>query len=47
VPIERLGSITGSQLRKEYSKTGIKLLPPGSYYQGRRYKERLLVLHQT
>lgn len=45
VPIERLGSLTGSELRKELQRSGGKILPPGSSYQGRRYKERLLLLN--
>ncbi|MGP8125158.1 MAG: hypothetical protein ACLQEQ_04715 [Nitrososphaerales archaeon] len=45
VPIEKLGSMTGSELRKRLQVSGAKLLPQGSYYQGRRYKESLLLLN--
>jgi len=45
LPIDKLGSMTGSELRRELPSSGGKLLPKGSYYQGRRYKERLLVLN--
>ncbi len=44
-PIEELSSMTGAQLRKRLQNSGGKLLPHGSYYQGRRYKERLLLLN--
>jgi hypothetical protein len=47
LPIEKLGSITGSELRKQLQLLGGKLLPQGSYYQGRRYKERLLLLNPS
>jgi len=43
-PIDELSSMTGAQLRKKLPDSGGKLLPRGSYYQGRRYKERLLLL---
>ena len=43
-PITELSSMTGAELRKRLQVTGGKLLPGGSYYQGRRYKERLLIL---
>jgi hypothetical protein len=45
VSIEKLRSMTGSELRKQLQLSEGKLLPQGSYYQGRRYKERLLVLN--
>lgn len=45
VPIEKLGSMTGTELRSQLQLSGAKLLPEGSYYQGRRYKERLLLLN--
>lgn len=45
VPIERLGSMTGAELRKQLQFSGGKLFPPGTYYRGRRYKERLLLFN--
>jgi hypothetical protein len=45
VPIERLGSMTGTELRKQLQSSGGKLFPPGTYYRGRRYKERLFILN--
>jgi hypothetical protein len=42
VPIERLGSMTGAELRERLQFSGGKLSPAGTYYRGRRYKERLL-----
>ena len=45
VSIDRLGSLTGSELRDQLRHSGGKLLPQGSYYQGRRYKEKLLLLN--
>lgn len=47
VPIERLKSMTGAQLGKQLQLPEGKLLPPGSFYQGRRYKERLLLLNSS
>jgi len=45
IPIEKLRTTTGSDLRRQLQLAGSKLLPAGSYYQGRRYKERLLLLN--
>lgn len=45
VPIERLRSMTGVELRKQLQFSGGKLSPPGTYYRGRRYKERLLLFN--
>jgi hypothetical protein len=45
VPVEKLASMTGSELRTQLHLSEGKLLPEGSYYQGRRYKERLLLLN--
>ncbi len=45
VPIEKLGSMTGTELRKQLQFSGGKLFPPGTYYRGRRYKERLLLFN--
>ena len=45
VPIERLGSMTGTELRKQLQFLGGKLSPPGTYYRGRKYKERLLLFN--
>jgi hypothetical protein len=45
VPIERLESITGAQLRKQFLSSGRKLSPPGTNYRGRKYKERLLLFN--
>lgn len=47
VPIERLGSMTGPQLRKQLQFSGGKLFPPGTYYRGRKYKERLLLFNPS
>jgi hypothetical protein len=44
MPLEELGSTTGSELRRRLERSGEKLLPRGSIYQGRRYKESLLLL---
>jgi hypothetical protein len=45
VPIGKLGSLTGPELRSQLQFSGGKLFPPGTYYQGRRYKERLLLFN--
>jgi len=45
LPVEALRSMTGSELRKKLQASGSQLLPHGSSYQGRRYKERLLLLN--
>ncbi|MGD0477976.1 MAG: ParB N-terminal domain-containing protein [Nitrososphaerales archaeon] len=45
VPIERLGSLTGAELRKQLQFSGGKLFPSGTQYRGRRYKERLFILN--
>jgi len=45
VPIEKLKSKAGAQLAEQLRLPEGKMLPPGSVYQGRRYKERLLLLN--
>jgi len=45
VPIERLGSMTGAELRKQLQFSEGRLFPPGTNYRGRRYKERLLLFN--
>lgn len=45
VPIEKLGSMTGAELRKQLQFSGGKLFPPGTYYRGRKYKEKLLIFN--
>lgn len=47
VRIERLESITGAQLREELQLLEERLLPSGSVYEGRKYKERLLLLNPS
>ncbi len=44
LPLEELDSMTGADLRRRLNASGGELLPAGSQYHGRRYKERLLVL---
>ena len=45
-PMAELGNATSASLRKRLEGVREQLLPPGSLYEGRRYKERLLVLSQ-
>lgn len=45
-PLERLGAATTDTLRQALSGRRERLLPAGSVYEGRRYKERLLLLNQ-
>jgi len=45
-PMGELGDATSASLRKRLEGTHEQLLPPGSLYEGRRYKERLLLLNQ-
>ena len=45
-PMAELGGATSASLRKRLEGRHEQLLPPGSFYEGRRYKERLLVLNQ-
>jgi hypothetical protein len=45
-PMAELGSATSASLRKRLEGRHEQLLPPGSLYEGRRYKERLLLLNQ-
>ena len=45
VPIERLRSMTGVELRKQLRFSEGRLSPPGTYYRGRKYKERLLLFN--
>ncbi|MGP8057964.1 MAG: ParB N-terminal domain-containing protein [Nitrososphaerales archaeon] len=47
VPIEKLKSKTGAQLAEQLRLPEGEMLPPGSIYQGRRYKERLLLLNSS
>ena len=47
VPIERLKSKTGAQLAEQLRLPEGKMLPSGSIYQGRKYKERLLLLNSS
>jgi len=44
VPTSKLAVLTGTELRRQISQAGSRILPRGSKYQGRTYKERLLVL---
>ena len=43
-PIDELNGATTANLRERLSGTKEELLPPETLYEGRRYKERLLVL---
>jgi len=43
-PVSELATATSATLRKRLEGTREQILPPGSLYEGRRYKERLLVL---
>ncbi|MDG6899198.1 MAG: ParB N-terminal domain-containing protein [Nitrososphaerota archaeon] len=45
-PIEALGAAGGEALRLRLNGGKGRLFPPGSTYEGRRYKERLLFLDQ-
>ena len=45
-PVSELGSATSERLRLRLKEVGGRLSPPGSMYEGRRYKERLLFLDQ-
>ena len=45
-PLGELGGATSASLRKRLEGGHEQLLPPGSIYEGRRYKERLLVLNE-
>jgi L-serine kinase (ADP) len=45
-PMAELNGATSASLREWLEGTHEQLLPPGSMYEGRRYKERLLVLNQ-
>lgn len=47
VSIERLKSKAGAQLGEQLQLPEGKMLPPDSVYQGRRYKERLLLLNSS
>ena len=46
-PMGDLAAATSASLRKRLEGMHDQLLPPGSLYEGRRYKERLLVLNQS
>jgi len=45
-PMAELNGATSASLRKRLEGVHEQLLPPGSLYEGRRYKERLLLLNQ-
>jgi len=45
-PMADLGGATSASLRKRLEGRHEQVLPPGSLYEGRRYKERLLLLNQ-
>jgi len=45
-PMAELSGATSASLRKRLEGIREQLLPPGSTYEGRRYKERLLLLNQ-
>ena len=45
-PMSELGGATSASLRRRLEGRHEQLLPPGSLYEGRRYKERLLLLNQ-
>jgi hypothetical protein len=45
-PMAELGNATSASLRKRLEGLHEQLLPPNSLYEGRRYKERLLLLNQ-
>lgn len=45
-PIAMLNGATSASLRRSLEGRGERLLPADSVYQGRRYKERLLLLNQ-
>ena len=45
IPIPALKTMTGPELRDRIRVSKGKLLPAGSYYRGRRYKERLILLN--
>lgn len=46
-PIASLDHASSRQLAEFLSKRPQKILPPGSVYEGRRYKERLLLLDES
>jgi hypothetical protein len=43
-PVEELNEATGAKLKERLGSREQELLPPDSLYEGRRYKERLLLL---
>ena len=45
-PLDELDGATTASLKGALAGRGERLLPPGSMYEGRRYKERLLLLNQ-
>ncbi len=45
-PMSELAGATSASLRRRLEENHEQLLPPGSIYEGRRYKERLLLLNQ-
>ncbi len=46
-PIAELEELTGTELRRRLAESKTMLLPSNSVYEGRRYKERLLLLNST
>jgi hypothetical protein len=46
-PIEELKKATSAALQQKLGGRVEKLMPPGSVYEGRRYKERLLLLNSN
>ena len=46
-PLDKLDSPDGPALLEKIAKGPHRILPPGSLYEGRRYKERLLLLNQS
>jgi hypothetical protein len=45
-PVARLNGATTELLRKHLAGKGGRIAPAGSVYEGRRYKERLLILNE-
>ncbi len=45
-PLEKLNGATTAALKESLAGHGERLLPAGSTYEGRRYKERLLLLNR-
>ena len=45
-PLAELDGATSTSLRQALAGKEEQVLPPGSIYEGRRYKERLVLLNQ-